>query len=114
MSTTVLITAAVRDPSRRMRPRRSDFRRRSTVAGLVILDPQSTDPELQCGEYDDHDEQGDGDGRGIPHVEPLEADLSEVHHHAARVVARAATGEHDDRLVDLERADHGHRNVEEE
>src|SRR3954452_2232069 len=84
------------------------------AVALLMEHPRSTNTELDGGGGQDDEEQGDGDGRRVADLEVGERLLGQVHDHAAGGVARPAVGQHDDRLVDLERADDGDGDVEED
>src|SRR3954451_2291366 len=88
--------------------------RSRTAIALLIVDPRSADAELDERGGENDEEQRDRDGRGVPDLEVGEGLFRQVHHDAAGRVARAAVGQDDDRLVDLEGADHRDGDVEED
>src|SRR6266498_2445769 len=67
--------------------------RAPTAIVLLIVNPRSSDTELDERRAEDDEEQRDGDGRGVADLEVGERLLGEVHHDAAGGVARAAVGQ---------------------
>ena len=79
-----------------------------------IPDPSSRGEKLNgC---DDQDDQGhnDRDGSGVADLEVVKGFFNDVDRHGARGVPWAASGQDDDRFVDLQRADRGINDGEED
>ena len=76
------------------------------MVSLFVMHPAAADPKLQGGQHQNDGEKGHGYRGRVTHIEGAEGNFIDVEHDAAGGVAGSTLREHDDRIEDLQSADH--------